>query len=73
MRGDCLVGIEERFGVYRAEFSEMVCRVVLPVFRMVLLAEELFLTLVRDVPLARELFSRYLTLGRVTGLDGYHP
>ncbi len=73
MRGDCLVVVEERFGVNRAEFSEMVCRLVLPVFRMVLLAEELFLTLVRDVPLARELFSRYLTLGRVTGLDGYHP
>ena len=70
MRGDCLVVVEERFGVNRAE---MVCRLVLPVFRMVLLAEELFLTLVRDVPLARELFSRYLTLGRVTGLDGYHP
>ena len=48
----------------------MVCRLVLPVFRM---AEELFLTLVRDVPLASVLFSRYLTLGRVTGLDGYHP
>ena len=50
----------------------MVCRLVLPVFRMALLAEELFLTLVR-VPLASVLFSRYLTLGRVTGLDGYHP
>lgn len=40
---------------------------------MALLAEELFLTLVRDVPLASVLFSRYLTLGRVPGLDGYHP